>query len=188
MLDGVSDQFVDDEAKRYRKIGADQERIGVDCYRPGLVRATRCRCDFPTKVDEIPVKRYRFDVVRFMQLLMNGGYGRNARGGIVKLTRGGSCGLRVHVQQARYNLQAVPDAVIDLLYQQVFLPSAFFKSTLYLFKLFSFVDLGGKVGDSTKTGHKVKLSLSVHPDGQPSEPLRIVGRDPEPALDEDEGN
>jgi hypothetical protein len=41
------------------------------------------------------------------------------------------------------------------------------------FKLFSFVDVGGKVADSTKTGHKVKLSLSVHPDGRPSEPFRI---------------
>jgi Trypsin-co-occurring domain 2 len=52
------------------------------------------------------------------------------------------------------------------------------------FKLFSFVDLGGKVTDSTKTGHKVKLSLSVHPDGRPSEPFRIAGKGPAPELEE----
>ena len=71
--------------------------------------------DFPAKVDEISVKRHRSDVVRLMQLLMNGSYGRNARGGIVELTCSGPCGVGVHVQKARHNLQAVLDAVIDLL-------------------------------------------------------------------------
>lgn len=51
------------------------------------------------------------------------------------------------------------------------------------FKLFSFVDVGGKVADGTKTGHKVKLSLSVHPDGRPSEPFRMAGQGPAPELD-----
>lgn len=56
------------------------------------------------------------------------------------------------------------------------------------FKLFSFVDVGGKVADGTKTGHKVKLSLSVHPDGRPSEPFRIAGKGPAPKLDRDTEN
>jgi len=56
------------------------------------------------------------------------------------------------------------------------------------FKLFSFVNLGGKAGDSTKTGHKVKLSLSVHADGSESEPFRISGRGPAPELDEGPGD
>lgn len=54
------------------------------------------------------------------------------------------------------------------------------------FKLFSFVDLGGKLGDSTKTGHKVKLSLSVHSDGTPTAPFRISGAGPAPVLDEED--
>jgi hypothetical protein len=140
MLNGVRDQFVDDKAKRHREISTDDERVSVDCDRPGLIGAARCRCDFLAKVDEIPVKRDRSDVVRFMKLLMNGSYGRDARGGFVELTCSGPCCLGVHVQQARHNLQAVLDAVIDLLYQQVFLPSAFLKGTLCLFKLFSFVE------------------------------------------------
>jgi len=40
-----------------------------------LIGAARCRCDFPAKVNEILVKRDRSDVVRFVKLLMNGGYG-----------------------------------------------------------------------------------------------------------------
>ncbi|MBD2746692.1 hypothetical protein IC232_08265 [Microvirga sp. BT688] len=56
------------------------------------------------------------------------------------------------------------------------------------FKLLSFVQLGGKVGDSTNTGHKVTLSLSVHADGRDSEPFRISGRGPAPVLDEDVGH
>lgn len=55
-------------------------------------------------------------------------------------------------------------------------------------KLFSFVNIGGKLADSTKTGHKVKLSLSVHPDGRPSEPFRIAGKGPAPELDKDDEN
>ena len=51
-----------------------------------------------------------------MQLSMNGSYGRDARGGVVELTCSGPCGVGVHVQQARYDLQAVHGAVIDLLY------------------------------------------------------------------------
>ncbi len=86
MLNGVRDQFVDDKAKRHRKISADDERVGVDCDRPGLIGAARCRCDFPAKFDEILVKRDRSDVVRHVKLSMNGCYGRNARGCIVELT------------------------------------------------------------------------------------------------------
>src|SRR5687768_7393924 len=56
------------------------------------------------------------------------------------------------------------------------------------FKLLSFVDLGGKAGDSTKTGHKVKLSLSVHAEGRESRPFRISGRGPAPVLDKDGGH
>jgi hypothetical protein len=57
-----------------------------------------------------------------------------------------------------------------------------------VFKLFSVVDLGGKIDDSTKTGHKVKLSPSVHADSRESEPFRISGMGPAPELDEDHGN
>jgi hypothetical protein len=57
------------------------------------------------------------------------------------------------------------------------------------FKLFSFVDLGAKAADSTKAGHKVKLSLSVHPDGRPSEPFRISDMmGPPPQLGKDDQN
>ncbi len=40
-------------------------------------------------------------------------------------------------------------------------------------KLFSFLDLSGKAGDSAKTGHKVKLMLSVNSEGTPAQPFRI---------------
>ena len=51
MLNGVRDQFVDDKAKRHREISADDERVGVDCNRPGLIGAARCRRDLLAKVD-----------------------------------------------------------------------------------------------------------------------------------------
>jgi hypothetical protein len=91
------------------------------------------------KVEQISVKRDRCDVVRLVKLSMNRCYGRHARGGIVELTCSGPRGVSMHVQQARHDLQAVLDAVIDLFDQQVLLPSAFFKGTLCLFKFCSFV-------------------------------------------------
>jgi len=98
MLNGVRDQFVDDKAKRHREISADDERVDVDCNRPGLIGAARCRRDFLAKVDQIPVKRDRSDVVGQMKLVMNGCYGRNARGGVMELTCSGPCGVGVHMR------------------------------------------------------------------------------------------
>jgi hypothetical protein len=54
-------------------------------------------------------------------------------------------------------------------------------------KVFSFIDLGAKVSDSKKTGHKVMLSLSIHPEGRPSEPFRISGKGPAPKLRSGDG-
>ena len=75
----------------------------------------------------ILVEHDRSDVIRFMKLLMNGGYRRNTRGGIVKVTCGGTCGLGLHGRRLDTICKTVFDAVIDLLYQQVFLPSGFLK-------------------------------------------------------------
>ena len=94
MLNGVGDEFVHDETNGHRKIGADDERNGVDGQRPGVIRTARRRRNFPTEIDEIPVKRDSSDVVRFMKLLMNGGDSGYAGGSIVELTRGGPCGCR----------------------------------------------------------------------------------------------
>jgi hypothetical protein len=72
MLNGVGDQFVDDQAKRHRDIRADDERVGVDRQRPGSIGAARCRGDFPAKVDEILVKRDSSGVVTFVELFVQG--------------------------------------------------------------------------------------------------------------------
>ena len=98
MPNGVRDQFVDDKAERHREVSADDERLGVDCQRPGAIGAARCRRDVPAKVDEILVKRTCSDVVRFMKLFMNGSYGRNARGGIVELACSSPGDVGVHLQ------------------------------------------------------------------------------------------
>src|ERR1700691_5883606 len=100
MLNGVRDEFVNNKTKRHREIRADDERIGIDCQCPGSIGAARRSCDFSAKVDKVPVKRDRSDVIRYMQLSMNGSYGCNARGGGVELIRGGPGGIGVHAQKA----------------------------------------------------------------------------------------
>jgi hypothetical protein len=49
-------------------------------------------------------------------------------------------------------------------------------------KLLSFVQFGGKDAESSKTGHKVKLLLTIDSSGATSEPFRISGPGPAPVL------
>lgn len=44
-------------------------------------------------------------------------------------------------------------------------------------KLFSFVDVGGKAGDSGTTSHKIKLMLQVDQTGSPTGPMLIGDND-----------
>lgn len=52
-------------------------------------------------------------------------------------------------------------------------------------RLFSFIDLSGKSGSSEKSGHKVKLTLSVDDGGDPSAPFRLTGPGPGPVLEDE---
>src|SRR5580700_11477113 len=61
MLNGVGDQFVDDECERHCHVSADDERIGIDHKRPRSIRAARCSCDLPAKIDEVAVEHHRSD-------------------------------------------------------------------------------------------------------------------------------
>ena len=81
----------------------------------------------------------RSDVVSLVKLLVHGGDGRNTGGGTVEVTCCSARCLGLHVQKARHDLQAVFDAVVDLLDQQVFLPSAFLKCALCLLEFLPLV-------------------------------------------------
>ena len=105
--------------------------------------ATDCDCsrDRLTKVDEITIKNHCTDIVIFVKLLVNGGDGRNTGSSVVELACCGARCFRLQIQKARHNLQAVFHAVLDLLHQQVFLPTAFLKGTFCLLEFFSLVEI-----------------------------------------------
>ena len=141
MLNGVGHKFVHDERERNGHVSADDERIGIDYKWPGPVGTARRGRNLLTKVGEVPVKHHRSDIIKFLKLLVNSGDGRDTGSSVVELT---CCGARcscLQMQKARHNLQAVFDAVIDLLHQQVFLPPAFLKRAFCLLELLSLVEI-----------------------------------------------
>jgi hypothetical protein len=117
MLNSIGDQFVHDESERHRDVSGNDERIGIDDNRPRSVQTARCGCNSLTKTN----------IIIFMKLFVNEGNCGDPSSRVVKLTCSGPCCFCLQMQEARDNLQAVLDAVIDLFQQQVFLPPTLLK-------------------------------------------------------------
>src|ERR1700683_330611 len=77
MLDGVGNKFIHDERERDCYVSAYNEPIGVDCERPGHFGIARRRCKLLAKVGKVPVQLNCSNVIKFVELLMNGSHGRD---------------------------------------------------------------------------------------------------------------
>jgi hypothetical protein len=72
---------------------------------------------------------------------MNGGNGCDPGSRVMEVTCCGAGCFCLQMQKAGYDLQAVLDPVIDLLQQQVFLPSAFLKRMFCRLELLSLTEI-----------------------------------------------
>ncbi len=145
MLNCVGHQFVHDERERHCDVSCDDNWIGIYDKRPRSVGTARRGCNPLTKFNEETVERHCSDVVISVKLLMDSSDGSDAGSSVVKLTCCGPCCLSLQMQKAGHDLQAVLDAVVDLLHQQVFLPSNFLKCTFCLLELLSLVKIAQRL-------------------------------------------